>query len=378
VFPLKNIIKREQEMLDLIEQLVNIDCGSYLKAGVDKVGTILKAKYEELGCQVEVIEQEELGNHLIIKHKDAIDPEILMVAHMDTVYPEGTVSERPFTIEGDRAYGPGVIDMKASQVSAFYALKALVEMNDDAYKNVEIILNSDEEIGSPTSRAVIEEKSNGKKYALIMEPARKDGSLVSSRRGGGSYTLIIKGKAAHSGIEPEKGRSAIEELAYKIVKLHELNDHENGISVNVGLIEGGASVNTVSPHAVGHVDVRISLPEQAEEMEKRIQEVCATTDVSGTGIELSGNINRLPMVKNEQTEELLHIIQEVGHEIGLEVTDTQTGGGSDASITSALGIATIDGLGPVGGNPHSENEYLEIPTLTERTVLLMKTIQKIS
>ncbi|WP_209124055.1 M20 family metallopeptidase [Alkalihalobacillus sp. BA299] len=365
-------------MLDLIEQLVNIDSGSYVKEGVDKVGRILKGKYEELGFHVGVIEQEELGNHLVIKHKEAIDPEILIVAHMDTVFQEGTASERPFTIKGDRAYGPGVIDMKSSQVSALYALKALVETKDEAYKNVEIILNSDEEIGSPTSRALIEEKSVGKKYALIMEPARKDGSLVSARRGGGSYTVSVKGRAAHSGIEPEKGRSAIEELAYKIVKLHELNDHDNGISVNVGLIEGGASVNTVSPNAVGHVDVRITLPEQAEEMEKRIQEVCATTDVSGTEIELLGNINRPPMVKNEQTKELLHIIQEVGHEIGLEVTDTQTGGGSDASFTSAQGIATIDGLGPVGGNPHSENEYLEIPTLTERTELLMKTIQRIS
>ncbi|OLO28630.1 carboxypeptidase [Alkalihalophilus pseudofirmus] len=369
---------KQEEMLELIEQLVNIDSGSYLKEGVDKVGAILKAKYEELGFHVEVVEQEELGNHLVINHKDAFDPKILIVAHLDTVFPEGTASERPYTVEGDFAYGPGVIDMKASQVSVLYAMKALVELNDDAYKNVEIVLNSDEEIGSPTSRILIEEKSIGKKYALIMEPARKDGSLVSARRGKGSYTINVKGRAAHSGIEPEKGRSAIEELAYKIVKLHELNDHANGISVNVGLIEGGDSINTVSPSAVGHVDVRISSLDQAEEIEHKIQEVCSTTDVYGTEIELSGYIDRPPMVKNEQTKELLYVIQQVGHEMGLEVTDTKTGGGSDASFTSAQGVATIDGLGPVGGNPHSDREYLEIPTLTERSELLMKTIQRIS
>ncbi len=375
---MKDLSKKKNEMLKLIEQLVNIDSGSYFKEGIDKVGNILKEKYEENGFIVEIVEQEEHGNHLIIKHKEALDPKILIVAHMDTVFPKGTVDKRPFSIEGNVAFGPGVIDMKASQVTALYALKALVECQDEAIKNVEIILNSDEEIGSPTSRALIEQKTKGKKYALIMEPARKDGSLVTERRGGGLYTINVKGIATHSGIEPEKGRSAIEELAYKIVKLHQLNDHENGVSVNVGLIEGGDSVNTVSPNAVGHIDVRISRPEQAEIIHEKIKEICAVSDVSGTTIELIGCIDRPPMVKNEQTVQLLNVIKEVGKEIGLVVIDTKTGGGSDASFTSAKGIATIDGLGPVGGNPHSDKEYLEIPTLTERALLLMKTIQKLS
>ncbi len=375
---MKNLSQKQNEMLKLIEQLVNIDSGSYFKEGIDKVGNILKEKYEENGFIVEIVEQEEHGNHLIIKHKEALDPKILVVAHMDTVFPKGTVDKRPFSIDGNVAFGPGVIDMKASQVTALYALKALVECQDEAIKNVEIILNSDEEIGSPTSRALIEQKTKGKKYALIMEPARKDGSLVTERRGGGLYTINVKGIAAHSGIEPEKGRSAIEELAYKIVKLHQLNDHENGISVNVGLIKGGDSVNTVSPKAVGRIDVRISKPEQAEIIHEKIKEICSVSDVNGTTIELIGCIDRPPMVKNEQTVQLLNVIKEVGKEIGIEVIDTKTGGGSDASFTSAKGIATIDGLGPVGGNPHSDEEYLEISTLTERALLLMKTIQKLS
>ncbi len=370
--------EKKTEMLQLIEQLVNIDSGSYVKRGVDQVGSILKEKYEELDFLVEVKEEIEFGNNMVIKHKQAKDPKIILVAHMDTVFPEGTVAKRPFYIEGNRAYGPGVVDMKSSQVELIYAIKALKKIGSKSLENILIILNGDEEVGSITSRSIIEEHSVGKEYALIMEPARKDGSLVTARRGGGRYDIIVKGKAAHSGIEPEKGRSAIEELAYKIIQLHALNNHEKGISVNVGLIEGGTSVNTVSASAVAHVDIRISEIEQAAYLEKKIKEICSKTEVSGTKIQLEGSISRPPMIFNDQSEELLHIIQDVGKEIGLNVRDTATGGGGDASFTSATGVATVDGLGPVGGDAHSESEYLEIDTLPERTLLLAKTIERLS
>ncbi|RHW39545.1 M20 family peptidase [Lysinibacillus yapensis] len=369
---------KKTEMLQLIEQLVNIDSGSYVKKGVDRVGAILKEKYEELGFIVDVKEEKVFGNNMVIQHKNAKDPKIILVAHMDTVFPEGTVAKRPFTIEGSRAYGPGVVDMKSSQVELIYAIKALQKVGSKSVENILIILNVDEELGSITSRPLIEKHSKGKEYALIMEPARKDGSLVTARRGGGHYEIVVKGKAAHSGIEPENGRSAIEELAYKIIQLHQLNDHEKGISVNVGLIEGGSSVNTVSANAVAHVDIRISQLEQAAYLEKKIKEICSKTEVAGTKIEIEGAINRPPMEFNHQTEELFHIIQDVGKEIGLKVKYTATGGGGDASFTSATGVATVDGLGPVGGNAHSEREYLEIDTLPERTLLLAKTIHRLS
>jgi glutamate carboxypeptidase len=372
------IKEKQEEMLQLLERLVNIDSGSYYKAGVDTVGSVLKAKYEEMGFVVKVKEEAKFGNNMIIQHRDAVDPKIILVAHMDTVFPIGTTAERPFHIEGDRAYGPGVVDMKASQVELIFALQTLQYLGVKGYENVLVVLNSDEEIGSPSSRPLIEEMSIGKEYALIMEPARKDGSLVSARRGGGRYTIKIKGKAAHSGIEPERGRSAIEELAHKIIQLHSLSDHQRGISVNVGLIEGGSSVNTISPNAVAHVDIRISEVNQAKLLKKKIEEICATVDVPGTKIELKGDISRPPMEKNEQTKSLLEIIKEVGEEMGLHLSDTATGGGSDASFTSANGVPTVDGLGPVGGNAHSEDEYLDIPTLTERTLLLAKTIQRLS
>ncbi|MFC0273009.1 M20 family metallopeptidase [Metabacillus herbersteinensis] len=370
--------KHQIEMLKWIEKLVNIDSGSYFKQGVDKIGTLLTESYENLGFNVKVIEQEEFGNHLIIQHKDAIDPKIIILAHMDTVFAEGTSKDRPFHIEGNRAYGPGVIDMKASQISLLYAIKALIHEGYLGFKNIRIVINSDEEVGSPSSRAVIEREAIGKKYALVMEPARKDGSLVSSRRGKGNYTLIVEGKAAHSGIEPEKGRSAIEELAHKIIQLYELSDHEKGISVNVGMIEGGSSANTVSDHAEAQVDIRMIAIDQAERLEEKLEEICSSTGVSGTTVSLEGEMNRPPMEKNKKTRALLRIIQDVGDEIGVEIEDTATGGGSDASFTSTLGVATIDGLGPVGGNAHSEKEYLEIYTLVERSLLLATIIERLS
>lgn len=370
--------EKKEEMLQLLERLVNIDSGSYVKKGIDQIGTILKEEYEQLGFNVKVHNQTETGNHLSIRSAKATDPKIILVAHMDTVFPDGTAKARPFSRGEERAYGPGIVDMKASQVAALYALKALIEAGEEAYRNVQIVLNSDEEIGSPTSRALIEEQAEGKEYALIVEPARADGSIVSQRKGGGKYTLKVKGVGAHSGVEPQKGRSAIEELAHKILKFHSLTNHDEGVTVNVGLIEGGTSTNTVAPHAVGHVDIRVVTTEQAERLTKQFAEICATPDVPGTTLELTGDISRPPMFKDEKTEGLLQIIQEVGKELGLEIKDTKTGGGSDGNFTSAMGVPTIDGLGPVGGSIHSEDEYLEIDTFTERTLLLAETIKKLS
>ena len=376
---LKRFLKdKEDEMLLLLESLVNIDSGSTNKKGIDKVSSILQKEYEKLGFIVEINNQEVQGNHLVIRHKDAKAPTVMAVAHLDTVFAEGSAKKRPFTIQEGRAYGPGVIDMKASHVVLLYALKSLHKKEQVGLENTLILLTSDEEIGSPTSKELIEKHTVNKKYALIMEPARQDGSLVTARRGAGEIALHVTGKAAHSGIEPQAGSSAIEELAQKIIKLHQLTDHEKGISVNVGLIEGGNTVNTIAPTAVAHVDLRISKIEQGEWLERKVKEICEVPDVEGTTIELIGGIERPPMVKNEQTIELLEVIKSVGDELGIEIKDIATGGGSDASFTSAKGIATIDGLGPIGGNAHSEEEYLEVASLVERTELLARIIQRLT
>ncbi|MFA9557009.1 M20 family metallopeptidase [Evansella sp. AB-rgal1] len=375
----KYIDQKQKEMLEMLEYLVNIDSGSYNKVGIDKIGTYFCSKYIELGFDIVSIHENEFGNHMVVKHRDAVNPEIIIVAHLDTVFSKGTASKRPFTHDNNRAYGPGVIDMKGSLVTLYFAISALRFYEDFSLKNIQIIFNSDEEVGSPSSRKIIEKYAANKKYALIMEPSRANGKLVTSRRGGGKFTLKVTGIGAHSGIEPEKGASAIEELAHKITKLHQLSDYEKGINVNVGLIKGGTTLNTIAPHAEAQIEIRVNTLKQAEELTNDIKDICTAPDVEGTELELKGGLTRPPMEKSAESIELANVIKKIASNIGLERIDgVATGGGSDAAFTSALGIPTIDGLGPVGGNAHSEDEYLEIKSLTERCLLLAKSIQELS
>jgi glutamate carboxypeptidase len=372
--------QQKNNMLQLLEKLVNIDSCSNDRDGVNQIGDIMTTHFTKLGLQINRYKNELYGDHLKFHSRTAkASPSILIIAHMDTVFEKGTAANRPFRIDDEkkRAYGPGVIDMKSSLVSVYYAMKALKECNSDAFHEVEILLTSDEEVGSLTSRAIIEETAITKKFVLVMEPARKNGAIVSARRGKGHFTLEVIGKAAHSGIEPERGRSAIEELAHKIIQLHELTDEEAGIHVNVGLIEGGTSVNTISDHAQAEIDVRFKNQEQGKVIERQIKQISSHSEVDGTKIVIDGEINRPPMEKTDQTERLLRIIKKVGDDLQLSIIDTETGGGSDASFPAALGIPTVDGLGPVGGNAHREDEYLELDSFIPRTLLLAHVIEKL-
>lgn len=268
--------------------------------------------------------------------------------------------------------------MKASHVLTYYAIKALQDAGNEAYKNVEILLNCDEEIGSHSSRALIEQFAEGKSYALVMEPARANGSIVSARRGVGTYELIIEGKASHSGIAPKDGISAIQELSYKIQALHALSRHDDGLSVNVGLISGGTSVNTVAPNARAEIDVRITTDEQGIEIDRLVKEVCSQPVLDGVKLTLTGGINRPPMMKTPESTVLVDIVKAEAKAMGLDIDDIFTGGGSDASFTAGVGTPSVDGLGPVGGFQHSDKEYIELPTLTERTILFANVIKRLS
>lgn len=368
----------ENEILELLERLVNIDSGTFDKPGVDAVGAVLTQQYEALGFKVEKEEQAERGDNLLITHQDAVDPDILIVAHMDTVFPKGTVENRPFSKDEERAYGPGVVDMKGSQATTLYALKYLLQSGSDAVRRVRIVLNTDEEIGSVHSRRLIEQQARLSRYALIVEPSDNEGTLVTGRRGGGKYDLHIHGVAAHSGAEPEKGRSAIADLAHKIVKLHALTDAPSGVHVNVGIIEGGTSGNTIAPHAFAKIDLRMETAEQAIEYDRRIREITAAVDVEGTRSELIGGITRPPTIQTEGSDRLLAIVIEEAAKLGETITGKNVGSGSDGNLTSALGIPTIDGLGPRGGNAHSADEYLVIDTLVPRTKLLAALIERLA
>lgn len=366
-----------EDMLNMLERIVNIDSGSTDKAGVDEFGSYLKEIYSNIGFEIEEVTNSEVGNNLILKHREAMDPEILVLAHMDTVFAKGTADERPFSIKGDRAYGPGVIDMKASHVMLYHSLKHLIEGGSEVHKNIVVLFNSDEEMGSIHSRDLIETVAKDMKYALVMEPARTDGSIVSARRGGGRYQLNIAGKAAHSGIEPEKGRSAIKELAHKIFQIEDLSAPDENLHVNVVEVSGGQAPNVISPNAEATVDVRISTQEQGERIDGKIREITAETNIDGTHIELEGGINRPPMEYTEGTGHLVSLIQQEAESMGISVSHTATGGGSDASYPAALGIAAVDGLGPVGGKQHSSEEYLELDSLIERTRLFIGLLQQL-
>ncbi|WP_338787310.1 M20 family metallopeptidase [Metabacillus sp. FJAT-53654] len=370
---------KKHEIIELLEILVNTDSGTYNKEGVDAVGEILIEKFEEIGMEVKVHPEQKLGNHLEIKALSDSDPKIMIIAHMDTVFPKGEAKKRPFNVIGNKAFGPGVNDEKASHVQVLYALKALKEAGSDAYKNVHIIFNSDEEIGSPASKPLIKQVAENKQYSIVVECSRPNGGIVTERKGVGHFTLVVKGKSAHAGVEPERGRSAIEEISYKILKLQELNDYEEGISVNVGYVHGGTSTNTIPSAAKAEIDVRYKNEQQAAEIVRKITEISQKEHVSGTSTKLKGDISRPPMQKTNETEQLINVIQEVAAEIDISIREVSSGGGSDASFTAIEGIPTVDGMGPMGEFSHSEkDEYTDLKTFPKFTALLAKTIEKLS
>ncbi|WP_018392833.1 M20 family metallopeptidase [Bacillus sp. 37MA] len=373
-------LKNEKEnMIALLEKLVNTDSHSYNKQDVDKIGSILQKEFENAGMKVDVHREKEFGNHLSIASPNAKRPGILIIAHMDTVFPDGEAEERPFEIIGDRAYGPGVNDEKASHVQVLYAMKALKNAGLTCFHNVHIIFNSDEEVGSPSSKSLIKEAAEGKDYSLIVECGRPNEGVITARKGVGRFKMSVTGKSAHAGVEPEIGRSAIEEIAYKVIKLQQLNDLENGLTVNVGLISGGISANTVSPDAEAVIDVRVQSKEQATDTVKEIYTIAEEEIVQGTDTKVSGEISRPPMEMTKESQKLLDRVKEIGKEIGLDIHGESTGGASDASFTASVGIPTIDGLGPVGEFSHSEtDEYTVVDSLIERTTLLAKTIERLS
>lgn len=369
--------EEKQEMLTLLEKIVNQDSGSLYKEGCDKVGQIMKAEYEALGFNVEVLPEKEQGDHLYITHKDAEDPDVLLIAHMDTVFHTPTTHERPFTISenGKIATGPGVVDMKGAQVQLLYTLKALVQEDHPAYKKAAILLNSDEEIGSITSRKYIEKFAKESKAVLIIEGSDNK-RLKLGRKGGGKYTLSITGQASHAGVAPENGISAILELGHKIVKLHELNEIED-VNVNVGVISGGTSPNTIAPNAEAEIDLRFVSTEQGEKMDATIRDILSESDVEGTTLELTGGITRPGWQVDDQSEALFEIVKKEGKALGLDLEWFYSGGGSDGNFTGDLGIPTIDGLGPGGGDAHQASEFLDLDSIEVKGELLLRTLKKL-
>jgi glutamate carboxypeptidase len=366
-------------MADL-RRLVDIDCGSYTKAGVDEVGAWVQEAFAELGARVEVTPSEEPHGDTvtgILGDGDAEGPTVLLIGHMDTVFEPGIVAERPFRVEGGRAFGPGVSDMKGGLLAGLYAIRALRELAaDDADSDwlpvgrLVYVANPDEEIGSPVSTPVITAHAEHADVAFVLEGGRANGDFVSSRKGIMDLELRITGRAAHAGVEPEKGRSAILEAAHKIQAIHALNGRWPGVTANVGVVRGGTRPNIVPPETLLQVDLRAVRRPDLEAAEAAVREIAASGTVPETTCEVRQMGRFWPMEKLERAERLVHTAIGIAADLGFPLKDAATGGASDANTTSGLGVPSIDGLGPIGGNDHAPGEYLEVDSIVPRTALL--------
>lgn len=368
------IDKNKGEIIEMLETMVNMDSASENKKGVDALGNYLADKFASLGFEIEKDPQDFYGDHIICKLKGD-GPITLIIGHFDTALPQGTAQERPFKIEGKKGYGPGTADMKSGIVAAFYAIKAILETTD-IKPNITVILNSDEEPGSPTSRHVIWREAPKAARCFIMEGG-VFGSITTERKGVGIFTFKCKGKAAHAGAEPEKGRSAIIEMGHKIIELSALNDFDRGVTVNVGVINGGTFPYVIAEEATAKVDCRIPTKEDGEKLIAKFNEIAANSHVDGVVTEWAGNFHRGPMEKTPETEKLIALVKEVGAELGLSIGEHKSGGASDGNLTSAMGIPTICGMGPEGYGYHGEDEYVEIESVFERTKLLAQVLCKL-
>jgi glutamate carboxypeptidase len=356
-----------------LERVVNVDCGSYTKAGVDTVGAWTADYLRGLGATVERRADARLGDTVVavLKGQSNAGPRVLLIGHLDTVFDEGTAAARPFRIDGDRAYGPGVTDMKSGLLAGLYAIAALRGVLDELpFERLIYIANPDEEIGSIASTPHIREFAAQSDVCLVLECARANGDIVSARKGIVDARLAVHGRAAHAGVEPEKGRNAILEASRIVRDLHALNGRWPGVTVNVGVIRGGTRPNVVPADCELEVDVRANEREHLEAAEAAIREVAAATTVPDTSVDIIEMGRHWPMEKLERSERLVEHAQAIAHRLGFTLRDVATGGASDANTTAGMGIPTIDGLGPIGGNDHSPAEYLEVDSIVPRTTLL--------
>ena len=371
--------QQHDAMVALLAELVNIDSGSYNKAGVDAVGERFTRFFAEHGIATSVIAGEQRGN-LVRAHVDGSDganAPILLMGHRDTVFPEGEAERRPFRIENGRAYGPGVADMKAGLVMHAFVLAAYRHVGGAAAPLV-ALFTSDEEIGSSFSRKFIEAEAASARFALNAEPARPSGNVVTGRKGGVFMRCEVFGKAAHSGSSFADGASAISELAHKIIALDKLTDLERGITLNVGLVRGGQSINTSAPHAQGEIDLRFLGPKDRDEIMAKIEEIVATNTIKGTRATLEIMGEFLPLVPTQASERLLKQYQGAAQDLGLNVEGEFTGACADSGFSAGVGTPTLCGMGPVGGKVHTADEFLEIGSLVPRAKLAALTIARLA
>lgn len=365
-----------QPFLDQVKELVNIDSGTGDAKGIAAVETIVQRHLRELGAKVEVIPASVgVGNNLVATWQGAGKGRILVLAHSDTVYKEGTAAQRPFRIEGNRAYGPGAMDDKGGIVLALQAIHLLQQNNFRDFGMLTLLINPDEERGSFGSRDLIKKVAKEHDYALTLEFGSPGEDKVTSwRKGIGYYKLEVKGKSAHAGAEPEKGCNAMLEAAHQVLQLNKLGNPQKETTVNFTILQAGDRPNIIPDSARAQADVRVLYPEEYERLENDFKRLSQNKLLQCSEVKVIAERGRPPFPPNPQTNALVKKAQAIYKEIGLELGVEGSGGGTDGNYAAAVGTTTLDALGPVGGGAHTPEEYIVIDRLGQRIYLLARLI----
>jgi glutamate carboxypeptidase len=361
----------QSEMLAALEQLVKFESPSTNKTALDAYARNLSRRFEQLGAETTTLANPGAGDHLQVVFsapQAKSESPGLLLCHYDTVWGIGTIDAQPFRVDGDQVYGPGIYDMKASHVMVEFAIKAIGELEVQLPRSIVVLFTSDEEIGSQTSRKLIEDLAHQAQYVLVLEPPTAEGGLKTARKGVGGFNLRITGRAAHAGAQPERGISAVHELARQIVRLEGLADEVQGTTVNVGVIKGGTRSNVIAAHAEAEVDARAWTTEEAQRVETAIMNLQPL--LPGAELEVEGGFERPPMVRSQAIADLFRRASQLGAKLGMDLQEGSTGGGSDGNFTAALGVPTLDGLGVMGDGAHADYEHILFSHLPAQTSLL--------
>jgi glutamate carboxypeptidase len=355
-------------LFETIETLVGLESPSTEKAAVDRCGAALAGRLAEIGGRVERIPQAERGDHIRARFGGG-PRQVMLLGHFDTVWPVGQLERMPFREAKGCLYGPGIFDMKAGISAAMLAVRAFTELRlNENGPAIVMLWTTDEEIGSRTSRALVEEEARRSAAVLVLEPSLPGGAAKTSRKGCGEFELVVHGRSAHAGLDPEKGVSAIHELAHQVVEIESLQDLVRGISVNVGIISGGSRVNVVADRARASIDVRV--PSMADVAGITSALTSLRPRLPGTRLEITGGVDRPPLERSEGVAHLYTLARTVAATLGKDLAEGSAGGGSDGNFTAAAGVPTLDGLGPMGEGAHALHEHVVVSDLSWRAAFL--------
>jgi glutamate carboxypeptidase len=360
---------RQEALLTAIRTLVEEETPSRDKPRLDAFCAGLAARYAAAGATTEIVASARRGDHLRARFAPdaSAAPPALILCHYDTVWPVGALTTHPFRIEGGRAYGPGILDMQSSLALVEFSLRAIAELGLALPRPVTVLVTSDEEIGSGASRALIEEEARSAAYVLVLEPPLANGALKTARKGTGSFTVEAIGRAAHAGVEPEKGVNAIVEMAHQVLAIQQLNDMAAGTTVNADVVEGGTATNVIPARCTVKVDARAWTQSEADRVDAAMRGLAPV--LPGAAVQVRGGWNRPPLERTA-TAALFAQAQAIGRQLGMELQEGSTGGGSDGNFTGALGVPTLDGLGVPGAGAHADDEHILVNEIAPRAALL--------